>query len=34
MESLYGMIPLALFTLFAVVYHIGHNEFTKRNAVK
>jgi hypothetical protein len=29
MENLVGMIPLALFTLVAIMYHIGHNEYKK-----
>jgi len=29
MENIIGMIPLALFTLVAVMYHIGHNEYKK-----
>lgn len=29
MENLLGMIPLALFTLIAIMYHIGHNEYKK-----
>lgn len=31
MENIIGMIPLALFTLIAIMYYIGHNEFKKRN---
>jgi len=31
MENLYGMIPLALFTIIAIIYHIGHNEYKKDN---
>ena len=29
MENIIGMIPLALFTLVAIMYHIGHNEYEK-----
>jgi hypothetical protein len=29
MENIAGMIPLALFTLIAVMYHVGHNEYKK-----
>ena len=29
MENIYGMIPLALFTIFAIMYHIGHIEYDK-----
>lgn len=30
LENLYGMISLAVFTLLAVKYHIGHNEYVKK----
>jgi len=30
LENLYGMIPLAVFTLLAIMYHIGHNEYNKK----
>jgi len=30
MENLYGMIPLVLFTAFAVMYHIGNNEYNRK----
>ena len=30
MNNLIGMLPLALFTLVAIMYHIGHNEYKKR----
>jgi hypothetical protein len=30
MENLYGLIPLILFTLVAILYHIGHNEYDKK----
>lgn len=30
MENLYGMIPLILFTLFAIAYKIGEHEYYKR----
>jgi len=30
MENLYGMIPLAVFTLLAIMYHIGHKEYNKK----
>lgn len=29
METFIGMIPLALFTLIAIMYHVGHNEYKK-----
>ena len=29
MENLYGMIPLTLFTIFGLIYHIGHVEYEK-----
>jgi hypothetical protein len=28
-NNIIGMIPLALLTLVAVMYHIGHNEYKK-----
>jgi len=28
-ENLYGMIPLTLFTIFGLIYHIGHVEYDK-----
>ena len=31
MENLCGMMPLVLFTIFAVMYHIGHNEYNKKH---
>jgi hypothetical protein len=31
MENFYGMIPLALFTAFAIAYVLGHNEYNKQN---
>lgn len=34
MENLYGMIPLTLFTIFAILYHIGHKEYDKKNSPK
>ncbi len=33
-SSWLGMIPLALFTLFAVMYHIGHVEYDKEQREK
>ena len=29
MYDLLGMIPLTLFTIFAILYHIGHVEYDK-----
>jgi len=29
MENYIGMIPLTLFTLFTVMYHVGHEEYKK-----
>ncbi len=29
MQDLIGMIPITLFTIFAVLYHIGHVEYDK-----
>ena len=31
MENIYGMIPLAVFTLLAVMYHVGHKEYDKHH---
>ncbi len=33
-SSWLGMIPLALFTLFGVMYHIGHVEYDKHQQEK
>ena len=33
-SSWLGMIPLALFTLFGVMYHIGHVEYDKEQEEK
>jgi len=34
MENIYGMIPLTLVTIIAVLYHIGHIEYEKGNRLK
>jgi len=34
MDNIYGMIPLVLFTAFAVMYHIGHIEYDKKNKIR
>ena len=34
MENLYGMIPLTLFTIVAIMYHIGHIEYDKQHHIK
>jgi hypothetical protein len=34
MEGYIGFIPLALFTIVAIMYHIGHNEYNKGKRAK
>ena len=34
LENLYAMLPLVLFTVFAVMYRIGHVEYKKRHSDK
>lgn len=34
MEDILTMLPLGLFTLFAVMYHIGHEEYKKGKRIK
>jgi len=31
MDEIIRMLPLVLFTLFGIIYHIGHNEYRKNN---
>jgi hypothetical protein len=34
MQDYIGFIPLALFTIIAIMYHVGHNEYKKGKRAK
>jgi len=33
-SSTLGMLPMIIFTIFAVMYHFGHKEYDKRKKCK